>query len=181
MRNDNGDPVEVVKIEGGTLHVEPHVDAKEVSLVASRDADGDGPALRINVIVGIDNAAVLHRKLGESIDEVRGSMPALERMRAKYESVFGDDNVPDWVRSSIARYVDDGIPTGDLMRAVLANDLQGAFARADIATAELMPAIVSWVYNRVPRNMCGNYAVVDSYVREQLEIRRRASEQGGAS
>lgn len=112
---------------------------------------------------------------------VEGLEPSsLELARAEHEAVFGDAACPEWVRDSIARYVDHGIPTGDMLRAVLANDLQGAFARADIRTAKAMAAIVGWIYNRVPRNMCGNCAVVDSYVQAKAEARRRAHLEGGS-
>lgn len=156
-------------VEGG-LVVNTRPDTHEIDLVAESVAGET-----VHLVVPFAGAIILQAQIANAIDEVAPN--DLERMRAQHLATFGDANVPDWVRESIARYVDHGIPTGDFLRAVLANDLEGAFARADVATARVMPAIVSWVYNRVPRDRCGNYAVVDSYVTACVARRRAAREQ----
>jgi hypothetical protein len=96
----------------------------------------------------------------------------LEILRAQHEAVFGEAACPQWVKDSCKRFVEQGIPTGDFMRAVLANDLMGAFGRADIETAKCMAAIVGYVYTNVPMSIIGSYAAVDLWVSRKLAERR---------
>lgn len=91
--------------------------------------------------------------------------------KADHEGVFGDRACPDWVHDSLAHYVAEGRPTGDFLRAVLANDLMGAFARADIGSAKAMPAIVGYVHRHVPAGIHGSYDIVDGFVRQCAEAR----------
>ena len=42
--------------------------------------------------------------------------------------------IPDNMRDALDRYVKQGIPTGGCLRAILANDLMQAFARAPTLT-----------------------------------------------
>ncbi len=98
----------------------------------------------------------------------------LDSWRADHEAVFGLSACPDWVKDSLKRYETAGIPTGDFLRAVLANDLQGAIGRADINTARCIAAIVGYVYNKLPGNIHGSYEIVDTYVEASLEARRAA-------
>ena len=97
----------------------------------------------------------------------------LEAMRAEHEGVFGEAACPEWARDSLERYAEHGIPTGDCLRAVLANDLREAFGRADISTARRMAAIVAYVYNKIPRSATGSYRAVDEGIREKAEERAR--------
>lgn len=107
-------------------------------------------------------------------NETEGTRAVLESLKAQHESIFGESRLPQWVKDSLTRYVTDGIPTGDFLRAVLANDLQGAFGRADMGTAQVMAAIVSYVYNNVPRTMVGSYETVNDYVAYRMNERRAA-------
>jgi hypothetical protein len=58
--------------------------------------------------------------------------------------------IPEHTRESLAQYVKNGCAVGHFLSAVLANDLQDAFARADETHALCMKQIVRFVYNRIP-------------------------------
>lgn len=72
--------------------------------------------------------------------------------------------IPNDLHESLTRYTHDGVPTGDFLRAVLANDLQGAIARGDIENLAILPAITRFVWNEVPANICGSYEAVRAHI-----------------
>jgi hypothetical protein len=51
---------------------------------------------------------------------------------------------------SLTRYVEQHIPTGDFLRAVLENDLMEACGRADEENAIALFQICAYVYNELP-------------------------------
>ena len=56
---------------------------------------------------------------------------------------------PDMV-AAIRRYVDERIPPGDFLTAVIDNDLKEAVKRADDDNVANLPAFVAYFYNEVP-------------------------------
>jgi len=106
-------------------------------------------------------------------------MPAdLERIRADHESVFGDSACPEWARESFDRYTSHGIPPGDFLRAVLANDLEAAGSRADVDSGRALAAIIGYVYRHVPSAAHGSYEIVNDWISMHQE--RRAAEKDQA-
>lgn len=79
--------------------------------------------------------------------------------------------IPPTLRESLDRYAKEGCPTGGFLEAVLANDLMQAFARADVYSMEAMPAIVGYVYNRMPSNCHGSYEMVAAWLAMHKERR----------
>ena len=73
------------------------------------------------------------------------------------------------IRCSVERFVNDKIPTGGFLRSVLANDLMGAFNKADDFNREHMPEIVKYIYNELPVGCYGTYATVDSWLGGEAE------------
>lgn len=68
------------------------------------------------------------------------------------------------IKNSLDCYVNHGRPTGDFLRAVLANDLMMAFGRADIDNQRDMFSICDYVYNYMPDNCHGSYEIVDRWL-----------------
>jgi len=60
------------------------------------------------------------------------------------------------IRESLDNYVNFGYHPGGFLTAVLENNLSEAIARADLQNLETLPALVSYVYNEMPRNCWGN-------------------------
>lgn len=102
----------------------------------------------------------------------------MAQLRAEHESVFDPSHCPDHLREAFERYVTHGIPAGDCLRAVLANDMMGAFQRADVNTARHMAAIVSYVYNVIPQRAYGSYEAVDAWIAAHAEARRQRADEG---
>lgn len=63
------------------------------------------------------------------------------------------DGLPFTVIESIQRYVDFGTPPSQFLEAVICNNLVMSVARADERNLQLLPAIVTYLYNEVPA-MC---------------------------
>ena len=68
-------------------------------------------------------------------------------------------------KNGIDQYVEHGIPTGDFLRAVLANDLMEAFGRADQENRRDLYEIAVYIYNETPSTCHGSYAIVDEWIR----------------
>ncbi len=68
------------------------------------------------------------------------------------------------LRESLARYLSDGIPTGDCLRAILCGDLFVAFARADQETAAQMHEIVAEIETTLPPASYGSCAQVGLWI-----------------
>lgn len=82
---------------------------------------------------------------------------------------------PGRIRPHTKQTLDDygkhGLPPGDCLRAVLNNDLIGAYRRADDDTMASMPAIVWYVINRLPRGCYGSEAAVEMWIEERRAAR----------
>jgi hypothetical protein len=76
------------------------------------------------------------------------------------------DRVPPLVLESLDRYVQHHIEPGGFLRAVLENNLEKSFARADMQNRYALFDIVSYIYNDVPMRCCGN----EERVKEWLKL-----------
>ena len=70
---------------------------------------------------------------------------------------------PDMI-AALQRYLNEGIPTGGFLRAVLANDFQEIVAHADDDNMKQLPAYAAYVYNEIPHNCHGSYEKVDAWI-----------------
>lgn len=68
------------------------------------------------------------------------------------------------IKDSLNRYVNEKIPTGGFLYAVLANDLMMAFARADLENRNSMFEIVKYVHNNLPIDCYGSYEKVERWL-----------------
>ena len=68
------------------------------------------------------------------------------------------------IEASLDRYVEQHIPTGGFLRAVLANDLFSAVHKADDINRHILPAIALAVYDRVPTAMRGSYERINDHL-----------------
>lgn len=74
-------------------------------------------------------------------------------------------------KRSLDNYARDGIPTGGFCRAVLENDLAGAFGRADSDNRADLFEIVGYVYNELPQNCWGSRENVAAWLKKKEEER----------
>lgn len=75
--------------------------------------------------------------------------------------------IPDYTLDTIKNYINDGIPTGGFLYAVLSNDLREAISRADNNNIVALPAIVSWLYNYAPINCWGSAQCVADWLTQK--------------
>jgi hypothetical protein len=80
-------------------------------------------------------------------------------------------NVPQHTLEALDRYVNERIPTGDFLYAVLTNDLFGALGRADELNREHIWDICLYIYNELP-SACWK---TPEHVKTWLEGGRNAS------
>lgn len=59
--------------------------------------------------------------------------------------------IPDYMVGAIVQYVEHGIEPGSFLSAVLENDLNEAFGRADTANRYCLDEYVNLLYNFAPR------------------------------
>lgn len=65
---------------------------------------------------------------------------------------------------SLERYLNNRIPCGSFLTAVLENNLCEAFGRADMFNSANMKNIVGYIYNHIPSNAWGSRAKVESWL-----------------
>ena len=75
------------------------------------------------------------------------------------------------VKISIDKYVKQGVPLGDFLRAVASNDLKEACARADDENKHWIVAIVSYFYNECPAYCWGSPKAYKNWLKRKRDER----------
>jgi hypothetical protein len=79
--------------------------------------------------------------------------------------------IPEFTKQCIDDYVQKGVPLGDFLTAVMANDLMESFGRADYNNTQYMRDIVAYVYNNTPYNCHGSYGIVEEWIARKKKER----------
>lgn len=74
------------------------------------------------------------------------------------------NRVPENILHSLDLYVSEGIAPGSCTLAILSNDLQDAYGRADPTTAAAMQDIVRYIYNCLPSDAWGSREKVIAWI-----------------
>lgn len=77
---------------------------------------------------------------------------------------------PQPLLDGLERYVNDKIPTGSFLRAVLENDLRDAVARADAESLKVLPGLVILVHMELPSECHGSPEAVAAWLAETIEV-----------
>lgn len=72
--------------------------------------------------------------------------------------------VPEYMRGAVCRYIENGIPPGDFLTAVLRNDLREACGRADDTNRHALFDYVSVLYCYAPAGSWGSPAEFRAWV-----------------
>lgn len=75
------------------------------------------------------------------------------------------DRLPIGLAGAMQRYIENRIPPGHFLTAVLSNDLSEACGRADDDNRHRLFEIVSWVYNEAPSACWGSPQRVAEWLR----------------
>ena len=78
---------------------------------------------------------------------------------------FNGYRIPEYMAGGMARYLLQGIPSGDFLTAVLENNLMEAIGRADQENMRNLPAYVSFLYNETPSNCFGSHKIVNEWIK----------------
>ena len=73
---------------------------------------------------------------------------------------------------ALERYVRDGVPLGDFLSSVVANNLCEACGRADEDNLRNMPAFAAWIYNECPRDAWGSIAIYNAWIEKHQRARQ---------
>ena len=65
---------------------------------------------------------------------------------------------------TLDRYIQNHIPTGGFLEAVLSNDLRNALDRADDENLWLLPIIGAWLFNEAPAICWGSRERVSDWL-----------------
>lgn len=77
--------------------------------------------------------------------------------------MFDYSTLPQHMRGPAKMYVENGIKGGGFMNAVFANDLKGAFGRADHMNKAALEDWVVFLQWEVPATCQGSYEIVDAW------------------
>lgn len=70
-----------------------------------------------------------------------------------------------YIKESLKSYIENRIPTGGFLHAVLSNDLMKAFQKADMRNRYQLFEIVEYIYNNLPINSYGSPEQVDKWLK----------------
>lgn len=72
--------------------------------------------------------------------------------------------IPEHTKAALDRYVNDRLPPGGFLTAVLTNDLTGAVVRADDINRRHLPEIVGYLFNECPSACWGDQQRVEAWL-----------------
>jgi hypothetical protein len=68
---------------------------------------------------------------------------------------------------AIRRYIDDRIPPGSFLTAVICNDLREAVGRADDDNLAHLPAFIGYFYNEAPSRCWGSEEKMQAWLEQK--------------
>ncbi len=79
------------------------------------------------------------------------------------------ENIPKLLMEGLTRYVEDRVPTGSFLRAVLENDLHQACMTGTAASLIHMPALSRFIYNETPEECWGSKEKVEAWLKNEKD------------
>ena len=94
---------------------------------------------------------------------------ALNKRMTKINEYTDSDGlvIPEHMIGGVARYIEEGIPTGDFLRCIFSNDLMGAYAHADDKNSRRVRTYCMYLYNEVPTNCWGSHEHYLAWINHQ--------------
>tara|TARA_R110002020_G_scaffold261230_2_gene475582 strand:- start:468 stop:836 length:369 start_codon:yes stop_codon:yes gene_type:complete len=80
------------------------------------------------------------------------------------------EGVPDYMQGQVRGYIENGLPPGGFLTAILENNLSRSVEQADTAN---QAALIEWarVLSHMPRNMWGSPETVNAHLDRLAELR----------
>lgn len=79
------------------------------------------------------------------------------------------DNCPAKFQGGMRRYIENRMPGGHFLNAVLRNDLTEAVSHADSTSLQLLRPLVVWLYNEAPGECWGDEESFKNWVENKQE------------
>lgn len=73
-------------------------------------------------------------------------------------------SIPEHMHDGLERYVNDHVPVGGFLEAVICNNLREAVASADDDNIRNIPAFVNWLYNEAPGGSWGSKEAYENWL-----------------
>jgi len=81
--------------------------------------------------------------------------------------------LPQHIREDFRMYIEQGIPQGGFMTALLSNNLKETFARADERNRTYVADYVTFLYWSVPSNIWGSEENVKLHLQQKQRLREQ--------
>jgi len=81
--------------------------------------------------------------------------------------------LPQHIREDFRMYIEQGVPQGGFMTALLSNNLKETFARADQRNNSYIPAYVDFLYWSVPADIWGSEEKVKLHLQRKQRLREQ--------
>ncbi|KKL26750.1 hypothetical protein LCGC14_2392130 [marine sediment metagenome] len=78
-----------------------------------------------------------------------------------------EHGIPNYTLAALKRYLDNGIPPGHFLTAVLENNLVEAETRADIENSKALKDIIMYVYWEMPSHSWGSPEKVARWIKSK--------------
>lgn len=80
-------------------------------------------------------------------------------------TIFHEMSIPEYMQESLRQYVENHVPVGGFLEAVICNNLSESVARADIRNIRNIPAYANWLYNHAPSSCWGSVEKYDKWIK----------------
>jgi len=84
--------------------------------------------------------------------------------------------IPERMMGGIERYINDGIPPGDFLSAIICNSLSEAVGRADDENLANLPAYIGYLYNEAPIACWGSMAKKRAWMKKKRGAKQAIGE-----
>lgn len=79
--------------------------------------------------------------------------------------------LPEHIQEGIKNYIEQGVPCGSFVKAVICNDLKETCAQADAVNKYEIFNIVSWFCNKAPSACWGSQACYNHWIEQHLSYK----------
>ncbi len=83
---------------------------------------------------------------------------------AHWQEAFEHYDIPEHTKGELIRYIDDHLPPGHFLTAVLGNQLFEAMWQADALNRAALRDICKFIYNQAPADCWGDLKTVKEWV-----------------
>ena len=84
--------------------------------------------------------------------------------------------IPEYTMTGLQRYINEGRPVGNFLKAVICNDLRLAVGYADDHNVNNLPAYTTYLHNEAPSGCHGSEAKYKAWIKKFADARKAEME-----